>query len=496
MLLFDSLRCLRDNHSFAPDAAVLEKSSPMPKRNIVWMMLLAVIAVLLWQVPGVLIRRETLYNQFGPMLDVFFQVRKNYVEEPRDDDLLRGAIEGMLGQLDPYSQYFDSKEYRQFQKKTEGQFVGIGIEVEQVVPGVGLVVAAPIEGTPAYRAGIRSQDVITHIDSKPTQDLQVGQAIELIEGQPGTSVVLTVARPGREHSFDLTITRGIIVLRTVRGWARTASQDWDYLIDPAHRIGYIRISAFEKPTGDQLDEAIKALLHREGMRGLVIDLRNNPGGLLEEVVRIAGHFIPRGVLVTTKGRNRRDSVYEAPGRNVYPNFPIAVLINRDSASASEILAGVLRDYGRATLVGETTFGKGSVQETIELDGGRGAMKLTTAYYYLPKGERIHGHGVAPDRAVALNVRERTQMIESHMAVYSMARPAVTRPAPSTASAPGDGAATRPSSVPSESGAPQPGQPATASAPSRVEIVIDRQLREALDVLIGQLATRPAEAAAG
>ncbi|MEP0844749.1 MAG: S41 family peptidase [Phycisphaerae bacterium] len=472
----------------------------MPKRNIVWIAVLAVIAVLLWKVPESLIRRDALYSEFGPLLDVLFQVRKNYVEEPKDETLLRGAIEGLLGQLDPYSQYFDPGEYQQFQKKTEGQFVGIGIEVGRVIPGVGLEVAAPIEGTPAYRAGIRALDRIVKIDGKLTFDLKVSDAIELIQGRPGTSVKLVIDRPGREDLIEVTITRGVITVRTVRGWARNADWEWDYLLDPEHRIGYIRVSGFEKPTGDQLDEAIKELLIKHRMRGLIIDLRDNPGGLLTEVVNIVRHFIPKGVIVTTKGRNRRDEVYEASGRNVYPDFPLVILINKGSASASEIMAGALRDHGRAILVGETSFGKSSVQETIELSNGR-AIKLTTAYYYLPKGERIHGQGVVPDHIVPLTPRERTQMIESSMAVYSTAHEASTRPASQPGSGPAPPADTRPAAEPTTApvASTRPGtSPATApaSAPARLEIVIDRQLRTALDLLKARLATRPADESAG
>lgn len=474
----------------------------MPKRNIVWIMVLAVIAVLLWKVPETLIRRDTLYKDFSPLLDVLFQVRKNYVEEPRPEVLLHGAIDGMLGRLDPYSQYFDSDEYRQFQKHTEGQFVGIGIEVGEL-PGVGLLVVAPIEGAPAYKAGLRAGDRILKIDGKSAADLKVTDAVKLIEGAPGTSVTLTVSRPERGEPFELSVTRGLITVRTVRGWARSSDWDWDYLIDPAYRIGYVRISSFEKLTAEQLDGVMRELLARERMRGLVMDLRDNPGGLLEVVVDVASRFIPRGVIVTTRGRNSR-AVYEASGKSVYPDIPVVVLINKGSASAAEILAGALRDHGRAVLIGERTFGKGSVQEMKELKDGRGAVKLTTAYYYLPNGERIHGQGVAPDREVSLTPKERTEMIESHVAVYSTAhspggpRGPGTRPAGQTqpsgtlpaAAMTRPATATAPAQV--ESQAADSGAAVPTSEPSRVEIQIDRQLLEALQFLRGQISTRPSE----
>jgi carboxyl-terminal processing protease len=444
----------------------------MPKRNLVWIAILAVIAVLLWKVPESLIRRDTLYTQFSPLLDVVFQVRRNYVEETQPPDLLHGAIDGMLGRLDPYSQYFNPTEYDQFQKRTEGQFVGIGIEVGEM-PGVGLQVVAPIEGTPAYRAGLRSGDRIIQIDGEPAAEMKVSDAVKLIQGKPGTTVTLTIERPGVEEPFEVTITRSLITVRTVRGWARSADWQWDYLIDPEHQIGYVRISSFEEPTADQLDEAIRDLVARHRMRGLILDLRDNPGGLLPVVVNIARRFVPSGVIVSTKGRNKPEFTYEATGEHLYPPVPVVVLVNHGSASASEILAGALRDHGRGMLVGEKTFGKGSVQELILLSDDRGAIKLTTAYYYLPKGERIHGKGVVPDRIVDLSSSERTKLLEANMAVYStIGLPSETQPA--TATAP----ATMPATAPDEE-------------PGRVEILIDRQLREALSILQEQLATRPA-----
>jgi carboxyl-terminal processing protease len=439
----------------------------MPKRNIVWILVLVVIAVLLWRVPESLIRRDTLYTQFSPLLDVLFQVRKNYVEEPSPDVLLHGAIDGMLERLDPYSQYFDPDELRQFQASTDGQLPGgIGIELARV-PDVGLQILAPIEGSPAYKAGLRAGDHILKIDGESTVNMKTTDAVDLIKGKDGTSVTLTILRAGGDEPFEVSVTRGLVMLPTVRGWARSVDWDWDYLIDPANRIGYIRISEFKKPTGEQFDEVMRELLTRRRMRALIIDVRDNPGGLLDVVVEIAGRFVPHGIIVTTRGRNTQSS-YEASGKNLYPPIPVVVLVNRGSASASEILAGALRDHGRATLVGERTFGKGSVQEMVMLSDNRGAIKLTTAYYYLPKGERIHGKGVYPDRIVELTSRERTAMIESHVAVYSTAHePSATQPATSTA-------------------------PATASASSRLEVVIDRQMREALAILRGQVATRPAE----
>lgn len=438
----------------------------MPKRNIIWILVAGVIALLLWKIPEAALRRDALYTEFGPLLDVRGQVLKNYVEGVDNQKLLKGAIDGMLNHLDPYCAYFDAKEYEQFNKRTKGQFYGIGVEVTRL-PGEGLVIVSPIEGTPAFHAGLRAGDRITGIDGVKTDTMLLSTGVEMIAGKPGTSVALTLFRPSTEETFERTVTRGLITVRTVRGWARNANWDWDCLIDPEHRLGYVRISGFEGQTAEQFDEIVRGLLARQHMRGLVLDLRDNPGGILSVVVTIANRFIASGRIVSTKRRDGTEQVFIALGQSVYPDFPVAVLINNGSASASEILAGCLRDHGRATLVGERTFGKGSVQELIELENGRGAVKLTTSYYYLPNGERIHGRGVTPHRIVDLTPQERNELLESQMAVFSTSAPSATNPAT---------------------------QPATATAPEsdvRVEILVDRQLETALHMLREQLATRPA-----
>lgn len=450
----------------------------MPKRNIIWILVAGVVAMLLWKVPEVAVRRDTLVTTFSPLLDVRVQVLKHYVEGADDEKLLKGAIEGMLTHLDPYCAYFNQKEYEQFNKRTEGQFYGIGIEVSRL-PGEGLLIVSPIEGTPAFQAGLRAGDRITAIAGEKTDNMPLEKGVEMISGSPGTSVRLKIYRPSTDETFEETVTRGLITVRTVRGWARDGKWNWDYLIDSKDRIGYVRISSFEGQTAQQFADAMDDLLARQRMRALVLDLRDNPGGLLKVVVNIAERFIAEGRIVSTKRKVGPEQAYMASGENVYPAVPIAVLINQGSASASEILAGALRDHGRATLVGERSFGKGSVQELIPLENNNGAVKLTTAYYYLPNGERIHGHGVAPQHIVDLTPAERTELAESRLAVYSTSMPAATQPATRAASEP---AASGPATAPA---------PASAPADVRVEIKIDRQLREALQILRGQLATMPA-----
>jgi carboxyl-terminal processing protease len=438
----------------------------MPKRNLVWLAIGVVIAVLLWKLPPAFIRQDTLLNQFGPLLDVRVQILKNYVEPVDDQVLLRGAIDGMLNKLDPYSEYYDETEQKQIQKVTEGQFEGIGIEVGPL-PGGGLVIVSPIEGSPAFRAGLLAGDRIVEIDGTNAESMELAEGVALITGKRGTDVTLTVLRPSTGQTLKKTITRGVITVRTVRGWARDENWEWDYLIDPEERIGYVRISRFEGPTAEQVDAVLRELLTRHRMRGLILDLRDNPGGLLPEVVDIANRFIRDGVIVSTKARNGPEHPYIAVPERAFPHFPMVVLVNHGSASASEILSGALKDHGRAIIVGEQTFGKGSVQELRPLENGRGALKLTTAYYYLPRGERIHGKGVTPDRVVNLTPEERTRLIESQMAVYSTSLTPTTTQAATA--------------------------PATASAPSLVgiDVSVDRQLQEALSILRARLATQPA-----
>jgi len=441
----------------------------MPKRNLVWIAVGAVLAVLLWKVPEALIRRDALYEQFGPLTDISLQIHKNYVKEVSSEVLLRGAIDGMMQELDPYSRYFDAAEYEQFSKRTEGQFYGIGVEVDQLVTGE-LVIVSPIEGSPAFLAGLRTDDRIIMIDNVKTVDISAEKAVEMIKGKPDTSVRLAIFRPSTTEHFEKTIERKLIMVPTVRGWAHTVQWEWDYVIDPENRIGYVRILNFERNTALQLDAVVRRLLIDEQMKGLVVDVRDNPGGLLDVAVRVADHFLDEGLIVSTKGRNTPEQPYPATRGDTYPAYlRVAMLVNGGSASASEIVAGALKDHKRAVIVGEKTFGKGSVQTMFEVENHQGRLKLTTGYYYLPNGELIHERGIMPDKEVVLTPAERAALLESQMRVYSTSRKASTRP--SSASAPASAAAATTSS-------PAPGD--------KVAVIIDRQLQAALDVLRAEL----------
>lgn len=437
----------------------------MPKRNIVWIAIGTLVAVLLWQVPQNILRRDSLYNQFGPLLDVRVNIRKRYVEEVNDETLLRGAIDGMLHELDPYSEYYPPEEAEILATRTEGQYQGIGIHVEQTASGE-LLIVSPIEGSPAFQAGLRSGDLILKVGDVETPDISLQRAIDLIKGEPGTRVKLTILRFGEEEPMDISVARAVVTVRSVRGWARTGEWEWDYIIDPETPIGYVRLSSFERHTPEQFDDILRMLMTEHHIRGLIIDVRDNPGGLLKQAVDIIEQFIPGGLVVSTQGRSTGKEDYFAEGGQIDPKLKLAVLTNRGSASASEILAGTLRDYQRATLIGERTFGKGSVQEVFPVEtesGQNGQLKLTTSYYYLPKGERIHGKGIEPEIQVSLTRAERDQRIESMLGVY-IGRAKTNHT-----------------------------QPATGPAPftDRYEVWIDPQLQRAIDVLKQQVATQPA-----
>lgn len=481
----------------------------MPKRNIVWIIIGVTVAVLLWKGPESRIRRDTLYNQFSPLLDVRLQIQKHYVEPVKEDDLLHGAIDGMLSRLDPYSAFYTESEYGEFQKRTEGQFPGIGVHVGTHTDG-GLLVVSPIEGSPAFRARIRAGDRITHIDGVETRGKSVDQCVKLISGEPNTRVTLTIERAGIREPFKVTITRAIVNVPTVRGWARTEDWKWDYVIDRAMGIGYVRILSFEGHTDEQFRQIVDDLLSRELIRGLIIDVRDNPGGLLDVVVSIANNFLTQGVIVSTKSRLAPEKPYVASREGTYPPIPLAILVNGGSASASEILSGAFKDHKRAVVVGEKTFGKGSVQTILQVENHNGWVKLTTAYYYLPNGERIHGKGVVPDRPVTLTSDERAQLLDSWLSVYAAGdypttTPAATTPATSTTPAGDCSTATQtapasaPTSTPAAATAPveEPvsPSPATVTAPAgegeprRFEIIIDRQLRTAIEEVRRQLPER-------
>jgi carboxyl-terminal processing protease len=334
------------------------------------------------------------YRQLRLFGDVFERVRADYVERPDDGKLVESAINGMLAGLDPHSSYMDSKSFGDMQTQVRGEFGGLGIEVTMED---GLIkVVAPIDETPAAKAGIMANDIITHLDEEPVQGLTLNQAVEKMRGPVNTKIKLKVMRKGQDKPTEISITRDIIRVRSVR--SRLEGDD----------VGFIRLTQFGEQTTDGLKKAIADLSTQAGdkLKGFVIDLRNNPGGLLDQAISVSDAFLEKGEIVSTRGRNAEETQrFNARAGDLAKSKPVIVLINGGSASASEIVAGALQDHKRATIIGTRSFGKGSVQTIIPLGSGNGALRLTTARYFTPSGRSIQAKGISPDIEVLQDVPE-------------------------------------------------------------------------------------------
>jgi carboxyl-terminal processing protease len=337
--------------------------------------------------PGVDASRQI--ELLGKILDT---VRSNYVDKPDDGKLLTAAINGILASLDPHSSYMDEKSYRDMRASTSGQFGGLGMQVN-MEDGL-LKVVSPIDDTPAARAGILAEDVITQVDGAPIKGLSLSQAVDKMRGAPGTEVRLEIVRKDRPP-LNLTLTREIIKVSAVRQQAE------------GDDVGYVRLTQFTSRVADDLKQAIQALATKvppDQAKGYILDLRNNPGGLLDQAVRVAGAFLISGEIVSVRGRDPdRVHRYTAAPGDLIDGKPLIVLINGGSASASEVVAGALQDQKRATIIGSRTFGKASVQTIIPLGQGNGALRLTTARYYTPSGRSLQAQGIAPDIEVLQDV---------------------------------------------------------------------------------------------
>jgi carboxyl-terminal processing protease len=315
------------------------------------------------------------------------------VEQPNDSALIESAINGMLTSLDPHSSYLSPRNFRDMQVQTRGEFGGLGIEVTMEN---GLVrVVTPIDETPAARAGVRAGDFITHLDNEPVQGLNLQQAVERMRGEIGRAIVLRIQRQGADDPVEIRVVRDRIVIRAVR--AREEGE-----------IGVIRITQFNEQTSEGVRAAVEGFNRSLGdrLRGIVVDLRNNPGGLLDQAISVSDAFLERGEIVSTRGRHAEETQrYSARSGDVSRGKPVIVLINGGSASASEIVAGALQDHRRAAVLGTRSFGKGSVQTIIPLAGNNGAIRLTTARYYTPSGRSIQARGIDPDIIVQQDVPE-------------------------------------------------------------------------------------------
>jgi carboxyl-terminal processing protease len=410
------------------------------------------------------------------------QVESSYVVPVQPDRLVNGALKGMLSKLDPHSDYMTEHEYRELISTTSGQFGGVGIEIS-VEEGVPQVISA-IEGTPASAAGIEPGDRIVKADGQPIVGMDIGEVVRHLRGGPGTPVVLTIARANRPI-FDLSITRAIIHVDSVKSALKPGG------------IGYVRISTFDENTPAGLRTALSRLRQQASGRlsGFVLDLRNDAGGLLDASVEVAGDFLDSGTVVSTRGREPGENrVYDAPPNgDLIRGTPVVVLINGASASASEIVAGALQDNKRATILGTHSFGKGSVQSIIPIDG-YGALRLTTALYYTPSGRSIQGHGISPDRVVTV---PKDQQVANAVITYESDLFGALKP--TGALAPKDAPVTAARSAPpasspgaSSPGASSPGRPIAGESdhpinPKVIGTAQDAQLSAALDLLGGHRA---------
>jgi carboxyl-terminal processing protease len=325
---------------------------------------------------------KDVYKNIEVFTEVLRQIEKNYVEPQEPQKLIYGAIKGMVQSLDPHSSFLSKEEHQDLMMETKGAFSGIGIEI--TIKDNILTVVSPIEDTPAYKAGIKPGDKIIKVEGKSTKDMTLLEAVKKIRGPKGTQVKLTIARQGLEKPLDFSITRDVIPLRSVRHYSLTPE------------IGYVRISNFQSKTAKDLVVALEELEKGGKLKGVVLDLRNNPGGLLSQAIEVSDIFLDSGVIVSTKGRDSSQNIMATAHKDEKQrDYPIIVLVNEGSASASEIVAGALQDNKRAIILGTRTFGKGSVQTILPLSDGSG-LRLTTSLYYTPSGKSIQLSGITPD----------------------------------------------------------------------------------------------------
>jgi carboxyl-terminal processing protease len=349
--------------------------------------------------------KHSVYQQMELFMRVLEKVRQEYVDDDKVayDALIQGALKGMLSTLDPHSEFMEAQKYEHLLSETEASFGGVGIVLSQKEDA--LTVVSPMEDTPAFEAGILPGDKIVKIEGKSSEKMELSDAVKLLRGRPGTSVTISISRPSLPEPRDFTLKRAEIKVDTVKDVDGRRSFPLS-----ENKIGYVRLTQFGEPTHDELLEALRKL-KKQGMEGLILDLRNNPGGLLDQAVKVCSLFVPRGQLVvSTEGRTvQARSTFTAKARESFQDLPMVVLVNGGSASASEIVAGCLQDLNRAFIMGEQTFGKGSVQSIVPLADGS-ALKLTTAKYYTPAHKVIHEKGITPDSIVPMSADEEEALL--------------------------------------------------------------------------------------
>ncbi len=419
----------------------------MNREKFAWMLSLVLITVLAFSLPGSFAQRDDDYSFVRTLVDIHRQIAANYVEPVNEAKLREGAIEGMMSELDPFSVYVPETQQEAFDRQLEGSFKGVGILLNQLEDGR-IEVVTPIDGSPAFRAGVMAGDIILKVNGDSIKEMKLKDVVAKVAGPIGSPVTLTVKHLTGE-TVDLTMTREEVVVPTVKGYTRTVDNEWDYYVSRDPKIAYIRVTQFTADTTEKMKNAITGLL-AEGMKGLILDLRFNPGGRLEEAVQMIDLFISSGKIVTTKGRNRPEDTKYAKAEGTLVDFPMIVLVNEYSASAAEIVAGSLMDNKRALVIGQRTYGKGSVQELIPLEGNGGELKLTVAYWYLPSGRLVHRKkdattwGVEPQIIIPVDPAGEQKILQDRYEMEQLRRPAppsMTQPA--TATHPAESASTQP-----------------------------------------------------
>ena len=455
----------------------------MPRRSLLWILAIATVSLIALKSAQSAADNQKNYAYYKVFVDAFEHVRRSYVRDVKPRKLLEGALQGMLSSLDPYSSYITPDNLRYFDRSTKGHFGGVGIQI--TLDHGRLLVISPLAGTPAYRAGVEAGDWIMKIEGKKTEGITLNKAVKTLTGRPGTKVTITVLHRGDTVPVDIAITRAIIKIKSVQGDTRKADASWDFMYDKEHRIGYIRVTSFTKDTTSDLRAAIDEL-RKQNAQGLILDLRYNPGGLLSAAIGVADLFIADGVIVSTRGRDAKGKVRRATGKAPFKHMPLAVLVNKYSASASEIVAAAIQDHKRGIIVGTRTWGKGSVQNVIELEGGASALKLTTATYWRPSGKNIHRHtddketddwGVQPDGGmkVVLTLDEMRKLIEQRRERDIIGNGNNSKPKPK-----------KPAAKKVEDDKDKKSE--------KVEPVVDRQLQRAVHYLLSIMAYRRLSAA--
>lgn len=394
---------------------------------------MVVLLLLCWYLPPIAAQQDAVFRSFAPLLAVKSTIQKYYVSEVDEQDLIDGAIRGMVNRLDPHSAYLAPDEFAVFKDRSSGNYVGIGVQWRYDADAGAMVVTSPTEFSPAFEAGVRVGDVFVEIAGKSVGELRPDEAADRLLGLEGSMAHFKVRRDPQSDPIAFAVKRARIPLRTVVGTGRAADGQWNYLLDAQHGIGYVRIREFWGNTLQQFDAAMAELISVP-IRALVIDVRFNPGGDMEACVGIADRFVAEGRLISTRTRREVRGTLDAVRGDELPAVPVAVLVNQGSASGAEILAGVLQDHGLARIFGQRSFGKGSVQTVRPIDDGRRALRLTTAYYYLPNGRCVHrldessdDWGITPDEVIELEDTATMAVLQGFNKAGEVHAPELTAP---------------------------------------------------------------------